>query len=494
MSHWNRQQLADELSRLANCHGGKILSPYTGCNKPLLCECAVGHRFKMTPTRIKKGRWCRLCAAAANASKTRHSREKITILASATIRGICLSSEYKSAHEPLRWKCSEGHEFARFYTNLRMNRCCPECEKIARREALRRRVYAKVSVIVSKKGGTLLTSIIEGWQSRFEVVCKEGHRWLSTAGQIRVNWCQKCHMASMVANREYNKRKSIEAFQQLAEKKGGRCLSEEYDGAEGMLTFDCGKGHRTFKLRASNAFAGVWCKRCADDQNSEAQRTSIEEIRVLAASRGGTCLSPAYTRDMKKLRWQCHRGHEWDASFSKIKYGQWCPACSAGLGERICRAFFEQLFRRKFSKVQPPWLRTVRKTWMELDGYCNELQLAFEHQGRQHYGLTPLFSTSPEKLAKRQEMDEEKKQLCLSHGITLISVPEIPTLVRLSEVKALIRRECERANFSVPKDFDSVVVDLRSAYAGGKYSRTARRVEGGRSIQVEMRLDSPLPN
>jgi hypothetical protein len=59
---------------------------------------------------------------------------------------------------------------------------------------------------------------------------------------------------------------------------------------------------------------------------------------------------------------------------------------------------------------------------MELDGFCKELSIAFEHHGIQHYEFTPFFHQTPSKFERTQELDREKSELCQRHGVSLIVV------------------------------------------------------------------------
>ena len=55
----------------------------------------------------------------------------------------------------------------------------------------------------------------------------------------------------------------------------------------------------------------------------------IGEMKRLAASKNGKCLSKNYINSKTKLLWQCEKGHKWEAIPSSIKVGTWCPKCSA---------------------------------------------------------------------------------------------------------------------------------------------------------------------
>ena len=102
-----------------------------------------------------------------------------------------------------------------------------------------------------------------------------------------------------------------------------------------------------------NVIQGAWCHEC-----SPSKPLSLDDMIELAESRGGKCLSDEYINAQTHLEWECAEGHSWFAVPNTVKQGTWCPECASGLGERICRAFFEQLFNAKFPKAHPKWLKS----------------------------------------------------------------------------------------------------------------------------------------
>jgi len=60
---------------------------------------------------------------------------------------------------------------------------------------------------------------------------------------------------------------------------------------------------------------------------------------------------------------------------------------------------------------------------MELDGYSESLGLAFEYQGIQHYELCPWLHKTQQAFEAQKQRDQEKRELCKAHGVTLIEVP-----------------------------------------------------------------------
>jgi hypothetical protein len=229
-------------------------------------------------------------------------------------------------------------------------------------------------------------------------------------------------------------------------------LSGAYQNSKAKLRWRCEVGH-IWEADASAIRQGRWCHICAGWV-----RGTIEEMRQLAEQRGGHCLSEKYVNSSTKLTWQCSEGHEWRSRPNTIQRGGWCPECSSGLGERITRAFFEQLFRRSFSKCRPGWLQGL-----ELDGLCPDLGLAFEHQGSYHDGLDARFDSNH--TAAVQSRDRLKKSLCESRGVVLIEIPEVPSQLSICDLKDFIAGACANVNVVLPSWFQSVQVELKEAYS-----------------------------
>ena len=60
---------------------------------------------------------------------------------------------------------------------------------------------------------------------------------------------------------------------------------------------------------------------------------------------------------------------------------------------------------------------------MELDGFNEQIGLAFEYQGEHHYRAVKPFKMDTRALIKRQRMDQVKKELCTKHEIHLLEIP-----------------------------------------------------------------------
>jgi len=183
-----------------------------------------------------------------------------------------------------------------------------------------------------------------------------------------------------------------------------------------------------------------------------------KELKNISISRGGDCLG----YENKRFVFKCKFNHEWKAKYYPIKEGTWCPECSSGLYERITRYYFETLFDNKFPSIRPKWLRSPKTgRVLELDGYCEKLKLAFEHNGFQHY--KKYMSAN---LHDIQYRDNIKKEICKLNGITLIVIPELFTMTELKDLKNEIKKQCMEQEFIIPNNYDDIIVDLNKAYIG----------------------------
>lgn len=161
---------------------------------------------------------------------------------------------------------------------------------------------------------------------------------------------------------------------------------------------------------------------------------SIEDVRLVAESKGGKCLSEKDINIETKLLFECEEGHEFWARPSTVLRGHWCPICSDGISERYCRKFFEKIFNNNFPKRRPRWLLSDKGYSMELDGFYEELKLAFEYQGGQHFSDDFFKGKKRKKTLKDiQKYDQLKKSICENNQVTLITVPHNVTIENMQK-------------------------------------------------------------
>jgi hypothetical protein len=301
-----------EAQAVARARGGICVSSIAHNQQSRLeWRCSEGHRWTAKLVKVKRGNWCPQCAG----------KGPVTILHMRQIAaergGKCLSKEYQNNHTPLQWRCGEGHEWWARPQDIRRT-WCPYCARTVRLEIkdLRR--------IARSRGGKLLSTLYINGKTPLLWRCHDGHVWNAPASSVKPNgfhpgtWCPLCprRMKGKPA------RLSIEEMQEIAKRRGGKCLSTKYVNANTALKWRCSEGHE-WEAKPAYVKHGTWCPAC-----SGRQKLTLEGLREEAIRRGGRLLSTEYVDAHSLLRWECSAGHQWEAAAAKIRYGTWCPYCA----------------------------------------------------------------------------------------------------------------------------------------------------------------------
>lgn len=229
--------------------------------------------------------------------------------------GKCLSEFYKGSGTKLRWECAKGHQWRAVPESVVQGAWCPACAGVTKRSVEEMQQLAK------KRGGKCLSEAYVNARTKLLWECKHGHRWRAVPRKIRQGrWCPYC-----AGTMKFN----IEEMQQLAIKRGGKCLSDTYINSMTNLLWECAKGHQ-WEAVPGSVKSGRWCPVCGGSM-----KRSIEEMRQIARERGGKCLSNTYVNNKTKLLWECGKGHQWEAPPSRVKYATWCPVCAGTMKSNI---------------------------------------------------------------------------------------------------------------------------------------------------------------
>jgi hypothetical protein len=345
---------------------------------------------------------------------------------------------------------------------------------------MERWTIVKLREIAGRKGGECISTVYRGIHAKHEWRCGKAHpNWWATANSvIRGSWCDSCSHQRVGENKTL----TLEGWQKRADERGLDLLSTEYLGAKNKIHVRCRRCSHNWQVQANSMLGGKNCPNCAGNI-----KLTIEHAHKLAAAKRGRCLSTIYKNARSSLIWECAKGHLWPACYDKVKQGTWCPECSGGIGERICRAYFEQLFSRPFPRARPTWLIAKNGNRFELDGFCPELGLAFEHQGEYHYSLKGYYTKTKIKLAERKAKDRRKAHLCRKNAVTLIAVGEIPTRQSIEDLKSLIKAHLFSAKIALPDGFDDKIINLSAAYANDQLEeqRVICAARGGFCLSTE---------
>lgn len=177
----------------------------------------------------------------------------------------------------------------------------------------------------------------------------------------------------------------------------------------------------------------------------------FSEFKITVEEKGGICLSNIedYKNAQSKLNVKCFLNHEFGITYSNLKLCRWCPKCKLSIAERIVQDFLEHLFDKQFIKIRPEWLLTLEDTYLEIDHYNEELKLAIETNGEQHYKYIPYFHRTFSDYTKRILYDEYKKFKCAKLGINFIT---IPYTVNYNNIPQYIYDQLIKFGYNIDKD------------------------------------------
>ncbi len=270
-----------------------------------------------------------------------------------------LSTEYINSKTDLLWKCKEEHEFAMRWNDFQQNNGCPVCSGSNKhyKKHYKQIILNKFSDIKTVEGK------YNNRDSILKIVCHNSHTTYSSWNHLSKRCgnigCVDCSNSSFAISRRKSDQSYIDIIQKLLPTYIViKILQVQGDKAQALMR--CGKGH------------------------------------------------PEYTSTINNI----------------ISNNTKCPVCSKieSKVEATTRLIIEGIFGVPFSSTRPNFLKnpeTGRN--LELDGYNEELKLAFEYDGEQHY--EPKFNMTQEDLIKRQELDRLKNRLCKENNITLIRIP-----------------------------------------------------------------------
>jgi len=229
-----------------------------------------------------------------------------------------------------------------------------------------------------------------------------------------------------------------------------------------FLDWYCNRCDGIFKQTPHQVKKGSWCDKCVKELQRLKMILPIDLVREAAKEVGiektgyeGKFLADEEEyykkRDTPPIHtlfwWECGKcDFRWQTTPDKVvNRKQWCPYCSQGFYERICRGCMEHIFSYLMKKEilfpqtsleqvinlssgisalknYNPELIDFNITNMHLDGYNPELRIGFERNGRQHYERVFEWHPNEEDFEKQLKIDIFKKKVCKDNGIFLIIV------------------------------------------------------------------------
>ena len=208
-----------------------------------------------------------------------------------------------------------------------------------------------------------------------------------------------------------NRRNNIEDIKKYVEKEGYKLITTEYKDRSQKLEMICPKGHTTFiswgnfkkDRRCSECYV---CKKLTDKEVAE------------NLNKFGYKLNSKYKNANTKINIICPEGHEYTATYAHFYSGKRCPYCKSSNGESRIANY---LNKNNIEFKKEYFIKINEKT-LRLDFYIEDINLAIEYDGQQHYKPIEKFG-GQEEFEKTIYRDSLKDKYCNDNNIQLIRIP-----------------------------------------------------------------------
>lgn len=227
-----------------------------------------------------------------------------------------------------------------------------------------------------------------------------------------------------------------------------------------------------------------FCRSCTpndvtrlQEYNDKVNKTNIANI-VKKLENSGIKILEQEEGNVRFTKWkcQCNQGHIFELSAQRLKVNKNpCPDCTYdSFEETIFRFLVEEVTGKTFEKIRPDWLQNPHSGKnMELDMYCEELNLAFEYNGIHHYKA--IFGE--ERLALVQFKDQLCVELCKKQGVTLHTIKYLTDKVISNEkLIELAQEKLQSLGFKVTKKMCNKALE-RANSQHQVYSRQSKTLE-----------------
>lgn len=417
--------------------------------------------------------------------------QKLTIVdmhkVAKTNGGKCLEKTYTNSSIPMLWECREGHKFKKKYNKIQQGSWCSE--SICNPKSTKKKTTEYMHSFAKERGGFFLSPKYGTSSQIYLWKCEFGHKWEAKYASLQSGrWCTTC----AAQNRRKNKRRhSLRTMAELGKEQGFKVLSKvELINSKQKIEIKFIKCKHIQSMTASSLIGTKnrkprGCKTCAGNQP-----TTLEDIEKFSKSSKILYEDSEIRNGNSIIRWTCQNGHSWNASFNSARLNG-CSSCNASesMGERVSRFIFETIFSKNFVKTpQPMWLKkeyNETKTFI-LDGYCEELKLAFEHHGRQHFKFNKKFHRSDiRNFHKQVEDDSYKEVLAGVFGVRIIVIEELGHYHSYDQAFEIILEKLKKRNIELPSNIDKMKIDLSKIFYG------SNKIDPFREIAKKMKLKIP---
>jgi len=347
----------------------------------------------------------------------------------------------------INYTCKNGHDINKRHDRI-IDTQCVECLGTIDLDGIKKYIESVEGTFIKEHrekdtSGTMRTLI--------NYTCKNGHDIDKRHDYIINLGCNDCRTTI-----------DIDSIKKYIESVGGTFIKEHSskDTSGTMRTFinyTCKNGHDIDKRHDYIIYKQ--CINCIEnDLFAYKRKYTYDYYNEIITNKKGTIITnkEEFKNAETKFKFLCEEKHECEMSGYSLNDGRWCIECNTSINERTCRSIFEYLFNVKFNKNKSIIINNKTGKYLELDGYNDQLKIAFEYNGEQHYKAIPYFGGT-EKLINQQEKDSIKLKYCEENGINLIV---IPYTINYENLYSFIIEKFPDKNFE--KNIDYTVLNMTS--------------------------------
>jgi len=439
-----------------------LSATYEDTYSPLNYVCdTCGHRDKLPSNKAAQGRGCKACGLGRKGSGNRLTREEVEeTLKSKSL--LWVSGEYKTGKSLLKVRCEQcGSVFDDHLINLEKAKWpCEECRAYTYNGGVRPPKYSVEDVAkrFDELGLTLLEVTYLGYDVPHQYRCKtcgyeNGKRPADAFSQA--TGCKQCgHKRAAESHRL-----TAAEYEERFRKRGVAALGIPTSPFQevGVRCLTCGREDKMSlaKLERSNP-----CKACNPPKYVS---VPVSRYHELAKTYNGKLISKGKTTNHDST-WKCEVGHTFYRTYSSILNGDsFCNLCTAGFQEMLAKAIVERLFGRPFAKIRIAGSKSVGGKTLEVDLYNEDLRLAVEMNGFQHYQPVDFTGkgkeTAERNFAIQQENDRRRAAACEDAGITLVVVRELGDVTPVGVFRQMLAETCQSKGMHIPDSFWTANID-----------------------------------
>ena len=384
---------------------------------------------------------------------------------------------YKGINKKVLITCPIHGEFlqeAQTHLRTKKQRACQKCsrEETAKNKTLTTEEFIKRAKKSHGNKYNYSKVMYEHGRKNVSIICPVHGEFLQTpqthlrAKKQRA--CQKCSFE----NRQKKRRLTVEEFIEKSKLIHGNKYDYSkvvYKSVVTSVTITC-KKHGDFEQTPESHMRGYKCIKCFWESRSKSQEDFIKKA-IEAHGNKYDYSKAEYVSTRYKIEITCPvHGSFFQNAGAHIYLGQGCPECGKNhISESLFREVLEKIFIDKFNKnykfenMRPEWLVNPETNCrLELDCYNEELELAFELHGRQHYEPIEYFG-GEKSYIKQYRRDLRTRNMCRQKGVTLFAIDNRPVYGKgLSNKQKYYEQEILKCLRTVPEKIKIKLLEAKN--------------------------------